>query len=964
MNCPRNSNAVRYSRYPDVILVAALGLIAFLLGCYQLFDTDVWWQLRSGQWILENRRLPQLDIFTFSSSDRAWINLHWGFQVVLALAYALGGTPGMIVLAAAACCAAFLISFLARERDWSLWVAALCWLPALVLMSTRFDPRPEVFSLVYLACFLAILLRVERRPALAWVLAPIQVLWVNSHGLFVLGPIVLGFYLVDRGLFAWNDSRRSATGPECQPRRFWRHLAPASAAVALACVASPYGLRGALFPLELFPKISDPTNPYKSYIAEFASLRSATLNRMRTMPGTHFHLRTQVFLLLLIPWSFVLPAAWREWHSSQERGGRVGAGISSRWIVGWVLVCAFALVAALGMPSGQTSAWLVRMGRVQPATLLVIGECGAGLLALRSRRASMIVAIGTAATAAWGAWLRVYLFELWSELPGGFVTTLPYLAAILGVLTAALVVRAGGSPFRLLLAAAFTYLSFQAVRNVNLFGLVAGAVLAWNMSEWLAAMAAGRPPDRLRRILVRPVHGMITAIVVLWGCAVVTDRYYSFAGDNIHFGLHERPLTFAHEAARFAGRPGMPARALVFGLEQTGVYVYHNGPDRKLFMDARLEVPSLGTFQTYVRIERWLHENDSRWYAAVSRLGDPLVLIGHEDASEAEATLLSHPRWRCLYFDAIASVFVPRHGVSSAPSYPEFDFAGLHFAGRGAESTPLDRQQALTEATAILRLATVLRKRGGNPWRLRIPVLIRGSDLIRELLTGRVADPSAWRLLGLIEWEMIPDLTRRPPGPDDPWDPATSLPWVRATYCFCRALEAAPDDLATRSALAECFRMRRMAQARHQLESHPAQKVLTIDRVDLLDEGPEPRAGSRWSRANRMAVTYLHWGDPDSARRVCTEVNDPPSQALRLTRMAEADLADLNATAAIARCRMALELDSTLGEAWYVLAVALLDSGRAGEAMAAGRESLKHQLTASQRDALIGAEEMVNRSRR
>jgi hypothetical protein len=95
MNRPRNSNAVRYSRCADAIVVAALGLIAFLLGCYQLFDTDLWWQLRSGQWILENRRLPQLDIFTFSSSDRACINLDWGFQVVLALAHALGETPGI-----------------------------------------------------------------------------------------------------------------------------------------------------------------------------------------------------------------------------------------------------------------------------------------------------------------------------------------------------------------------------------------------------------------------------------------------------------------------------------------------------------------------------------------------------------------------------------------------------------------------------------------------------------------------------------------------------------------------------------------------------------------------------------------------------------------------------------------------------------------------------------------------------
>ena len=42
----------------------------------------------------------------------------------------------------------------------------------------------------------------------------------------------------------------------------------------------------------------------------------------------------------------------------------------------------------------------------------------------------------------------------------------------------------------MLLAAAFTNLSFQAVRNINLFGMVAGAVLAWNVGEWAAALAA------------------------------------------------------------------------------------------------------------------------------------------------------------------------------------------------------------------------------------------------------------------------------------------------------------------------------------------------------------------------------------------------------------------------------------------------------------------------------------------
>ena len=115
-------------------------------------------------------------------------------------------------MASAAGCAAFLIAMTARASDWPRWAAALCWLPALALMAMRFDPRPEIFSLVYLACFLAVLVRVDRRPKLAWSLPLIQVLWVNTHGLFVLGPIVLGCYLVERAMHTW-DGKSRADGP-------------------------------------------------------------------------------------------------------------------------------------------------------------------------------------------------------------------------------------------------------------------------------------------------------------------------------------------------------------------------------------------------------------------------------------------------------------------------------------------------------------------------------------------------------------------------------------------------------------------------------------------------------------------------------------------------------------------------------------------------------------------------------
>ncbi len=347
-----------------------MAVLALLLGCYELFDTDVWWHLRSGQWILGHRRIPRVDIFTFPSADRAWIDLHWGFQVALAIAYALGRVPGMILLASLASSAALTVALTARRSDWPAWVVALCWLPSLALMATRFDPRPEVFSLVFLAGFLAVLLHVERRPALAWILPPIQVVWVNTHGLFVLGPFILGCYWLDRIGRRWGESRRVVDSLDRKGLSLYHHLAPASAAVILACLVNPWGIRGAMLPLELLPKIADPGNPYKSYIDEFASLRTAVVERMAASPGIHFHLRIQVFLLLMMAWSFVPPAAWRE-----SLRGRDGPATSRAdgWTAGLVVSVGLALIAALGLPLPETPAWLSRLGGAVPAILLIAG---------------------------------------------------------------------------------------------------------------------------------------------------------------------------------------------------------------------------------------------------------------------------------------------------------------------------------------------------------------------------------------------------------------------------------------------------------------------------------------------------------------------------------------------------------------------------------------------------------------
>ena len=299
---PQSTNSAHHlRRWLDGLLLASMIAAAAVLACQELSDPDTWWHLRSGQWILENRRLPTLDPFSFASADREWIDLHWGFQITLALAHRFGGVAGMIVLASALCGLTLLIAMTARMRDWPAWVVAAAWVPALLVMSLRVPPRPELFSLAFLAAYMAVLLRCDRRPALAWALPAIQVLWVNSHGLFILGPLILGAYVADGALRALRFRGAAHAPTDRTWSRWWMHVGLALVAVFAACLVNPYGARGALLPLELFPKIGAQGDIYKANIIEFY-YPSQFLQDMKTpIARRNLFARGEYFLLLMLP---------------------------------------------------------------------------------------------------------------------------------------------------------------------------------------------------------------------------------------------------------------------------------------------------------------------------------------------------------------------------------------------------------------------------------------------------------------------------------------------------------------------------------------------------------------------------------------------------------------------------------------------------------------------------------------
>jgi hypothetical protein len=170
----------------------------------------------------------------------------------------------LVLLKAVAGVAIVALALAARRPGARIWPAVLAWLPAVIVLSGRLCERPELFSLLFLAGFLAVMGRAAERPRWLWLLPLLQLLWVNCHGFFVLGPLVIAAYAVE---MLYQRLRYGNTGAPGLARTF----AWSGGAAIVACLINPYGIDAMRMPLEQFHKLG-AQGIFRANIGELKSI--------------------------------------------------------------------------------------------------------------------------------------------------------------------------------------------------------------------------------------------------------------------------------------------------------------------------------------------------------------------------------------------------------------------------------------------------------------------------------------------------------------------------------------------------------------------------------------------------------------------------------------------------------------------------------------------------------------------
>src|ERR1700758_1231186 len=107
-------------------------------------DPDLWWHLRTGQWIVETRHIPHIDPFSFTREGEPWVSHEWLSEVIFYEFWKLAGPSALIIFSSVVTSVGFLLLYCrcpgepyiaASVTALGAWASAPCW-----------GTRPQTFT--------------------------------------------------------------------------------------------------------------------------------------------------------------------------------------------------------------------------------------------------------------------------------------------------------------------------------------------------------------------------------------------------------------------------------------------------------------------------------------------------------------------------------------------------------------------------------------------------------------------------------------------------------------------------------------------------------------------------------------------------------------------------------------------------------------------------------------------------
>ncbi len=247
-----------------ISLTSLLFIYVFLVNLsplYTDYDTDVYWHIKTGEIIFNERSIPQSDPFAYTPKDplreQFLMSSYWLADLVLYLFYKVGDFAGVVTLRSIIISITILFIYLSIMKR-GYWLT----IPVLLLFTETIrsqSPKPALFSYALIAGMIYFMeqYRFERKRRHQVSLVFIMLLWANMHGTYIVGVGLLTVYIGSallKGLWVWKRESHSSSP---LPKIFDRGLILTAGAAMAITLLTPSGIQSYLVSAKLY---TDPAH--------------------------------------------------------------------------------------------------------------------------------------------------------------------------------------------------------------------------------------------------------------------------------------------------------------------------------------------------------------------------------------------------------------------------------------------------------------------------------------------------------------------------------------------------------------------------------------------------------------------------------------------------------------------------------------------------------------------------------
>jgi len=180
----------------DIIFICLFLSLTLIVGKGLLNDCDTGWHIRAGEYILKTHSIPRQDIFSFHAPPLPWTAHEWLSEVIMAIVHRSFGLTGIVIFFSFIISLVYSLFFKILKANNDIVLSVFFALLVLLSSWLHWLARPHIFSLLLMIIWYYILDEYQYKDKnYLFVLPPIMLLWVNLHGGFLAGFILIGIYL-------------------------------------------------------------------------------------------------------------------------------------------------------------------------------------------------------------------------------------------------------------------------------------------------------------------------------------------------------------------------------------------------------------------------------------------------------------------------------------------------------------------------------------------------------------------------------------------------------------------------------------------------------------------------------------------------------------------------------------------------------------------------------------------------